>query len=95
MFKVFKVMKKRRREVITERKDLLTLLTILDEVAQETRRGVLLMDMEIGRCDIDDDSEWFVQFDISNKNWSSVIDKLEEKEGKHLILKDDLKFYLV
>lgn len=94
MFKVFNVVKK-RREVILEKKDLLTLLTILDDVQQETRRGVIMMDMEIGKCDVGNDSEWFVMFNISDKHWSSVIDKLDTGENKHLILKDDLRFYLV
>lgn len=94
MFRVFKVVKK-RREVILEKKDVLTLLSILDDVQQETRRGVIMMNMEIGKADVDDDSEWFMQFDISDKHWSSVIDRLDTLERKHLMLKDDLKFYLV
>lgn len=92
MFKVFKVVKK-RREIILSEKDVMTVLKVLDEVSQETRRGILLMDMEIGRCDLDVNSKWFVQFNISDKHWSSTIDKLEEL-NRQLVLKDDLRFYL-
>jgi hypothetical protein len=86
--------RKMRHHVIVEEKELLKFLKVLDAISQESKRGVLLMDMEIGNCGWKDRPNcWYVFFDLANKHWRSLITILDKLEYG-LVLGKDANLYL-
>lgn len=87
--------KKVRHRVIVEEQELLSFLKALDTVSQESKRHVLLKDMELGNCGWKDKPDkWYVFFDLANKHWRSLIMTLDKLEYD-LVLGTDTYVYLI
>lgn len=83
----------KRRHLIVEENDVMTVLKVLNEVKSNSKIHIL-MSMEVGNCGwTDDPTKWFIHFDATNKQWSSVITKINEANRKIVLRKDD-RLYL-
>lgn len=93
MFNLFDIFAKKRRHLIVEEEDVMTVLKVFNKVNHSFKIGIL-MNMEIGNCGwAKEPSKWFINFDATNKKWKAIIAALK-KEGHNIFLEENDKFYL-
>lgn len=95
MFNFINEWRKVRRRVIVDEKDILTVLKVLDSMSRKANHHINMRNMEIvnvGRKDRP--YEWFMMFDINNKDWHKMIDKMN-KMNYDFVLGNDANLYLV
>ena len=87
---------KKRRHLIVNQEDIITILEVLDGIKRNTRGifGIPLYEMEIGNCGWANEPEkWYMFFTISNKKWRIFIMELEQRNHK-LILDENSRLHL-
>ncbi len=84
---------KRRHHLILDESSIVTMLKVLDETKRESKFRIL-MDMEIGNCGwMDEPEKWFMFFEVTNKQWKTVITKLSAIDFQ-LVLDEQDYFHL-
>lgn len=91
--KLFGYVIARRRRLIVEEKDMMSVLRALDTVSRSSKLPYA-MSMEVGNCGwADEPTKWFVEFDATDRRWKNVIAELKHVNHK-IILKEDNRLYL-
>ena len=84
----------KRRNLILDESDVMTVLKVLSEITQESRFHIL-MNMEIGNCGwADEPKAWFIHYNATTKQWKSAIEKLGHMNYQ-IVLKHDERFHLI
>ena len=85
---------KKRRHIIANEEDIITVLRVTDEIQNDTKIVSPLMDMEIGNCGwLYEPEKWFMFFNMTDKQWCNFIKKIEKQNYK-LILEERGNLYL-
>ena len=84
---------RRRRTIILDERNMMTVLKVLDKISKASKFP-FLMEMEFGNCGISNKTTWFITFTLSDKNWKSMIRRLN-KMNHELVLNDDGQLYLI
>lgn len=94
MFNLFEECQKVRRHIIVDEQEVMMVLKVLDSISRESKRGVLMMNMEIGNCGWKNRPRcWYIFFDLSNKYWKSLLAILSRMDYG-LVLGEDANLYL-
>ena len=95
MINVADVLIGKRRSLIVDRDDVMTVLDALEEIRHDSKFMKPNWQMNFGACaDPNEPPRWFISFEASDKRWKSLIEKLACID-REIILKKDNRFYLV
>lgn len=93
MFNFIDNFMRKKRKLVFDKDDTMTVLEVLDSIRSKYRFSVL-MSMEIGTCGwTKDPSKWYIMFSCSDKNWRSIIGGLK-KENRKIVLETDNRYHL-
>lgn len=83
----------KRRHVIVDEKDMMSVLKVLDGAFHKGRMAIHA-NMEIGNCGWSGEpNKWFIQFDATDRKWKYIIAEMSHINRK-IVLKEDNRFHL-
>ena len=84
----------RRRKLVFNEKDTMTVLKGIDEAKRKSKIN-RRMEAEIRNCGLADKPElWYIEFNVSDGQWGSMITKLEEQK-RMIVMKLNGELYLL